>query len=131
VVFSGREQAALDRLTSAFRTGLAGVGDMFVTCTGGRNVRVGRLLGGGLRFSEARARMGGITLEGAAALQVIGGALPSLTDRGVIGREDFPLLRHLHAVVAHDQSPAMPWGAFFGRQAQAGVVAATGTDKAG
>jgi glycerol-3-phosphate dehydrogenase len=78
------------------RNGLAGVGDMFVTSTDGRNIRVGRLLGGGLLFSDARARMGDITLEGTAAIQVIGGALPKLTDRGVIGPDDFPLLRQLH-----------------------------------
>ncbi len=102
--------------------GLAGVGDMFVTCTGGRNVRVGQLLGGGLRFSEARARMGAITLEGAAAIQVIGGALPKLTDRGVIGPEDFPLLRQLHAVVGRDQRLKIPWSTFFGGEAAAAVA---------
>jgi glycerol-3-phosphate dehydrogenase (NAD(P)+) len=102
--------------------GLAGVGDMFVTCTGGRNVRVGHLLGGGLRFSEARARMGDITLEGAAAIQVIGGALPKLTARGVIGPEDFPLLRQLHAVVGADQPVEIPWSAFFGGEAEVAAL---------
>ena len=102
--------------------GLAGVGDMFVTSTGGRNIRVGRLLGAGLRFSEARARMGDITLEGAAAIQVIGGALPKLTARGVIGPEDFPLLRGLHAVVGRERPLGIPWSAFFG--GEAGAVAA-------
>ncbi|HZD02755.1 MAG TPA: glycerol-3-phosphate dehydrogenase [Actinomycetes bacterium] len=104
-------------------SGLAGVGDMFVTSTGGRNVRVGRLVGGGLRFSDARARMGDITLEGAAAIQVIGGALPKLAARGLIGPEDFPLMRHLHAVVAQDQPLRMPWSAFLGGEAWAGASA--------
>jgi glycerol-3-phosphate dehydrogenase (NAD(P)+) len=102
--------------------GLAGVGDLFVTSTGGRNVRAGRLVGTGLRFSDARAQLGGITLEGAAAIQVIGGALPKLTDRGVIAPEDFPLLRHLHAVVGRDQPLRMPWNAFFGGTARAEAV---------
>jgi glycerol-3-phosphate dehydrogenase (NAD(P)+) len=102
--------------------GLAGVGDLYVTSTGGRNVRVGRLLGTGLRFSEARARMGDITLEGAAAIQVIGGALPKLTARGVIGPEDFPLLRQLHAVVGLDQRLEVPWSAFFDGKAGAAVA---------
>ncbi len=93
--------------------GLPGVGDLFVTSTGGRNIRVGRLVGAGLPFSAARERMGGVTLEGVAAIQVIGGALPRLTERGVIGAAGFPLLRHLHAVVTRDAPPAMPWGAFF------------------
>jgi glycerol-3-phosphate dehydrogenase (NAD(P)+) len=99
--------------------GLAGVGDLFVTCTGGRNVRVGRLLGSGLRFSEARARMGDITLEGAAAIQVIGGALPELTDRGLIGPDELPLLRSLYAVIAEERPPEIPWSSFFG---EAGAV---------
>jgi len=111
--------------------GLAGVGDMYVTSTGGRNVRVGRLVGSGLRFSDARARMGGITLEGAAAIGVIGGALPALTGRGVIGPADFPLLRHLHAVVAQDQPLRMPWSAFFGGDAWAGAAAAAGAGEPG
>ncbi len=94
--------------------GLAGVGDMFVTSMGGRNVKVGRLIGSGLRFSEARERMPGVTLEGAAAIEVIGGALPKLTERGIIGAEDFPLMRHLHSVVGADEPLNMPWHTFFG-----------------
>jgi glycerol-3-phosphate dehydrogenase (NAD(P)+) len=109
--------------------GLAGVGDMFVTSTGGRGVRVGRLVGSGLHLSDVRARMGSTTLEGAAAIQVIGGALPKLTDRGIIGPEDFPLMRHLHAVVGQDQPLRMPWSAFFGSKALAGAVAAAGADE--
>lgn len=94
--------------------GLAGVGDMFVTSMGGRNVKVGRLVGSGLRFSEARERMPGVTLEGAAAIEVIGGALPTLTERGVVGPEEFPLMRHLHAVVGMNEPVDMPWSSFFG-----------------
>lgn len=97
--------------------GLPGVGDMFVTSMGGRNVKVGRLVGSGLRFSEARERMPGVTLEGAAAIEVIGGALPRLTERGIIEPEDFPLMRHLHAVVALNEPLDMPWDAFFGDEA--------------
>ena len=100
--------------------GLAGVGDMFVTSMGGRNVKVGRLVGSGLRFSEARGRMPGVTLEGAAAIEVIGGALPRLTERGIVGEGDFPLMRHLHSVVALDEALDMPWSTFFGGEDRAG-----------
>ena len=98
--------------------GLAGVGDMFVTRTGGRNVKVGRLVSSGLRLSEARGLMPGVTLEGAAAIEVIGGALPRLTERGIIGPEDFPLMRHLHSVVGLDEPLDMPWRTFFGGEPQ-------------
>lgn len=94
--------------------GLAGVGDMYVTSAGGRNIRVGRLIGAGATFSEADAELGHITLEGAAAIKVIGGALPQLTERGVVEASDFPLLRALHDVIGRDQPLAIPWGAMFG-----------------
>ena len=100
--------------------GLAGVGDMFVTSMGGRNVRVGRLVGTGLRFSEAREQMPGVTLEGAAAIEVIGGALPKLAERGIVGRGDFPLMRHLYSVVALDEPLDMPWSTFFGGEDRSG-----------
>jgi glycerol-3-phosphate dehydrogenase (NAD(P)+) len=100
--------------------GLAGVGDMFVTSMGGRNVKVGRLVGSGLRFSEAREKMPGVTLEGAAAIEVIGGALPKLTERGIVEEGDFPLMRHLHSVVALDRPLDMPWSTFFGGEVRAG-----------
>jgi glycerol-3-phosphate dehydrogenase (NAD(P)+) len=95
--------------------GLPGVGDMFVTTMGGRNVKAGRFAGAGVPFSEVQnERMKGVTLEGVAAIRVIGGALPKLTERGVITEEDFPLMRHLHAVVALDEPVNMPWEKFFG-----------------
>ena len=43
--------------------GLAGVGDLDVTNSGGRTGRFGRLLGEGLTVKEAVARMQGATLE--------------------------------------------------------------------
>jgi glycerol-3-phosphate dehydrogenase (NAD(P)+) len=90
---------------------------MYVTSQGGRNVIAGWQVGSGLRFSEVRKSMPGVTLEGAAAIVVIGDALPKLTERGIIKPEDFPLLRHLHAVVAKDEILNMPWNTFFGAQA--------------
>lgn len=94
--------------------GLPGIGDCFVTSMGGRNVKVGTLVGAGLTFTEARAQMPGVTLEGAAAIQVIGDAFERLTERGVLRPEQFPLLRHLHQVVANDAPVDVPWKTFFG-----------------
>jgi glycerol-3-phosphate dehydrogenase (NAD(P)+) len=94
--------------------GLAGVGDMYVTSVGGRNVRAGRLIGAGMTFSEAHARLGHVTLEGAAAIKVIGGALPKLTDRGVVEPTDFPLLRALYEVIGGDRPLRIPWSSLFG-----------------
>ena len=95
--------------------GLPGVGDMFVTSMGGRNVKAGRLAGAGIPFSEVQnERMKGVTLEGVAAIRVIGGALEKLMERGEVEEQDFPLMRHLYAVVAKDEPLSMPWDAFFG-----------------
>jgi len=93
---------------------LPSVGDCYVTSAGGRNVKVGRLLGAGLRFEEAWETLGHITLEGAAAVKVIGGAVVKLTERGVVGADDFPLMRHLYEVVGLEQPLDMPWSRFFG-----------------
>jgi glycerol-3-phosphate dehydrogenase (NAD(P)+) len=93
---------------------LPGVGDMYVTSTGGRNVRVGRLLGAGVRFEEASERLGHPTLEGAAAIREIGEALPKLARRGMVSPEDFPLLRHLYEVIALQLPVDIPWSSFFG-----------------
>ena len=94
--------------------GLPGIGDCFVTSMGGRNVKVGTLVGEGLTFSQARDRMPGVTLEGAAAIKVIGDAFERLTERGVVRPEQFPLLRHLHVVVAKYRAVEVPWKTFFG-----------------
>lgn len=95
--------------------GLPGTGDLFVTVMGGRNVKAGRLSGAGIPFSEVENdKMKGITLEGVAAIRVIGGALPRLTERGLVQAEDFPLMRHLYDVVEKDEPVNMPWETFFG-----------------
>jgi glycerol-3-phosphate dehydrogenase (NAD(P)+) len=105
--------------------GLAGVGDMYVTSAGGRNIRVGRLIGAGMTFTEADAKLGHITLEGAAAIRVIGSALPALTERGLVQASEFPLLRALHDAIGNDQPLDIPWNGMFG-----GTAGAPGTGRA-
>jgi glycerol-3-phosphate dehydrogenase (NAD(P)+) len=94
--------------------GLPGVGDLYVTSTGGRNVRVGRLVGEGLSFTEAAARLDNPTLEGAAAIKVFGAALVKLTERGIVAPDDFPLMRHLYEVIGLERPLDIPWRRFFG-----------------
>lgn len=95
--------------------GLAGVGDMYVTSMGGRNVKAGRFAGAGIPFSEVRdVHMKGVTLEGVAAIRVVGAAVEKMTERGVIKAEDFPLLRHMYDLTVKDQPLNIPWDSFFG-----------------
>lgn len=83
-------------------TDLPGVGDQYVTCVGGRTVRLGQLLGRGLRFSEAQQLMAGETLESAYVVQHLARALPAWEVRGQIGRSELPLLRMLCRIIVED-----------------------------
>jgi glycerol-3-phosphate dehydrogenase (NAD(P)+) len=103
---------------SSTADGLPAPGDCYVTSRGGRNVKVGRLMGQGMKFSEASKKLGNPTLEGAFAIRVVGKALPKLTERGIIGPEEFPLVRHLYEVIAEEKPVDMPWSSFFGGKRQ-------------
>jgi glycerol-3-phosphate dehydrogenase (NAD(P)+) len=78
---------------------LPGAGDLYVTCQGGRNSRLGRLLGLGHDLSQARAMMAGETLEGVATIRALARALPQMERKGRIAKASFPLMRALIAIV--------------------------------
>ena len=99
--------------TRAFAYGLPGAGDFYVTCMGGRTVRLGRLLGLGHTFTEAREIMAEQTLEAAMIIRVMGEAIPKLTTRGILAPEDLSLLRALADFVVHDRPIDLPLDAFF------------------
>jgi glycerol-3-phosphate dehydrogenase (NAD(P)+) len=101
--------------TRAFAYGLPAAGDLYVTCQGGRSMRLGRLLGLGHTFAEAREIMSGETLEAAEIVQVLGDAIPKLTVRDVVRPEDFPLLRALADIVTHGHPVDLPLDVFFQR----------------
>jgi len=75
--------------------GLAGAGDLNVTCNGGRTGRFGRLLGQGLSLEQAIAAMQGATLECLEILGVMARALEGFDARAATEPSDLPLLRHL------------------------------------
>ena len=92
---------------------LAGAGDMLVTTSGGRSSRLGRLLGLGMSFPEAREQMKGDTLESADTVRVVGGALDAMEASGVLAPKAMPLMRHLFDVIVGGQRIDMPFDAFF------------------
>jgi glycerol-3-phosphate dehydrogenase (NAD(P)+) len=94
--------------------GLPGAGDLYVTCQGGRTVRLGKFLGLGRSYAEARAIMVGETLEGAAIVQMMARVLPRMVERGRVGPDDLPLLRILIDVLVHGQPLKPPLEKFFG-----------------
>lgn len=85
--------------------GLAGAGDLFVTCQGGRSSRLGRLLGLGRSLSEARVEMStpdrDVTLEGVEIAAAVVRDLPP-----ALAPADLPLLHRLHAVLFEGAAPA-------------------------
>jgi glycerol-3-phosphate dehydrogenase (NAD(P)+) len=97
-----------------FAYGLPGAGDLYVTCQGGRTVRLGRLLGMGHSLSEAREIMAGETLESAEIVHELGKALPGLVGRGRLGPDELPLLRMLVDILVHGRPVNVPLERFFG-----------------
>ncbi len=97
-----------------FAYGLPAPGDLYVTAVGGRTIRLGKLLGLGRSYAEAREIMAGETLEGAAIVQVMEKVLPRLIARGSLGPDELPLLRTLIDVLVHGRPLTLPIEKFFG-----------------
>ena len=99
--------------TPASADGLAGVGDLYVTCQAGRNSRMGYLLGTGLRYHEAKARhMAEDTVEGAELALAIGPTLESLLEAGTIDRQKLPLTAAILEAICHNLPLQISWQTF-------------------
>jgi glycerol-3-phosphate dehydrogenase (NAD(P)+) len=94
---------------------LPGVGDQYVTCAGGRTIRLGRLLGAGLTYTEAVLEMAGETLEGAYVIKQLAQALPVWEARGLLGPHELPLLRMLCRVIVEEAPVEIPFDRLFPR----------------
>ncbi len=92
---------------------LPGAGDLYVTVFGGRTVRLGKLLGQGKSFSEARQIMAGETLESVEIITHFARALPRLAARGLVDLRDFPLMLHMDQMINHGGRLHIPWDTFF------------------
>jgi glycerol-3-phosphate dehydrogenase (NAD(P)+) len=81
--------------------GLAGLGDLVLTCTGGpsRNRRVGIELGRGRRLPEIIASMHGMVAEGVSTTYA---AVDLARSYGI----EMPIVEQMHAIVAQHKSPA-------------------------
>jgi glycerol-3-phosphate dehydrogenase (NAD(P)+) len=88
--------------------GLPGVGDNYVTAMGGRTVRLGRLLGNGMRYTQAKEALEGVTLEGAYVLQQLNRAIPNWEEKGLLSSHELPLLRWLCGIVTQDLPAEIP-----------------------
>jgi glycerol-3-phosphate dehydrogenase (NAD(P)+) len=94
--------------------GLAGAGDLYVTCQGGRNSRMGRLLGLGIPYSQAKAEhMLNDTVEGASLAFAIGETIENMIHKGDLDDIALPLLLTMIDIVCHDAPAIIPWDKFF------------------
>jgi glycerol-3-phosphate dehydrogenase (NAD(P)+) len=92
--------------------GLAGAGDLYVTCQAGRNSRTGYFLGSGLRYSEVRAtHMANETVEGADLALAIGPALERLFSLGRLDPKALPLAKAITDAICRDLPLQIPWTA--------------------
>ncbi|MBN1536684.1 MAG: hypothetical protein JW908_08135 [Anaerolineales bacterium] len=98
----------------SFAYKLPGSGDLYVTAVGGRTVRLGKLLGAGKSYKEARQIMAGETLESAEIIGMMGKALPKLEKDGKIKSDELPLLRALVNVIVYGKPLEFPIDQFFG-----------------
>ena len=92
---------------------LPGAGDLYVTCQGGRNGRMGAMLGSGVDPEEANERMQGDTVEGVEAVSVIAPAIEKLIARDILRPEAMPLLRHIYAVAIKGHTAGTFVNSFF------------------
>lgn len=93
---------------------LPGSGDLYVTCQGGRNSRMGRLLGLGIPYNQAKAEyMPNDTVEGASLALAIGHTVENAIARGDLDAIALPLLRTMIDIVCHNAPAIIPWERFF------------------
>jgi len=88
--------------------GLAGLGDLYVSSAGGRNSKMGSLIGGGLTFSEAkRNKMPNVTIEGAELIFEIGKKIKEDFDE-----KKLPLMIAMINAILEDKKLEIKWENF-------------------
>ncbi|MBE0689232.1 MAG: glycerol-3-phosphate dehydrogenase [Anaerolineae bacterium] len=92
---------------------LPGAGDLYVTTQGGRNSRMGRLLGMGLSYSDAVEEMPGETIEGIDATIALMPAIEKMIESGKIDASALPLLRALHYMLTRNTPINFDFDTFF------------------
>lgn len=90
--------------------GMPGAGDLYVTCQAGRNSRLGRQLGLGLTYEQAKdGPMKGETIEGAELGITLAPVLAALTTAGKLDGAALPLTRALLEALTRNTALAFDW----------------------
>ena len=98
--------------STAQRNIFVGLGDLYVTVFGGRNRKLGALLGQGYTYNEAMATLPGITLEGVVITRRTAKAVEELCAIGKLDMKNFPLLQHIKELLEDEVTINVPWSAF-------------------
>jgi len=114
--------------TEASVMGLAGAGDLYVTCQAGRNSRMGYLLGSGVSFSKAKSNyMAEETVEGAELAFALEPVFDRMFRQGRLDANAFPLATAIMRTVCRDAPFDFCWPAFYGNNRQVSGEAAMST----
>lgn len=93
--------------------GLAGAGDLYVTCQAGRNGRMGRLLGLGLPYSQAKSdHMPTDTVEGANLALELGPTIERMITDGRLDGAAVPLTQAIIAAICRDEPLVLEFARF-------------------
>ena len=85
--------------------GLAGLGDLYVSAIGGRNSQMGKYLGQGTLYKEAKEKfMKDITVEGAQLALEIG---PILLNE--LKKNEFPLMFNILETICNNKKLIINW----------------------
>ncbi len=98
--------------STAERNVFVGLGDLYVTVFGGRNRKLGALLGQGYTYNEAMKMLPGITMEGVVISRRTAKAVEQLDAIGKINKNDFPLLLHIKELLQDEATVDVPWKKF-------------------
>jgi glycerol-3-phosphate dehydrogenase (NAD(P)+) len=92
---------------------LPGAGDLYVTTQGGRNSRMGRLLGMGMRYADAVEEMPNETVEGVDATIAIAPSVERMIANGQLPQDAMPLLRRLYQILTQNEPVEFDFNRFF------------------
>jgi glycerol-3-phosphate dehydrogenase (NAD(P)+) len=93
--------------------GMAGVGDLYVTCQAGRNSRLGNNLGRGLTYNQVReGPMKGDTIEGADLGRACAHAITAMIADRTLTKHSLPLTLTLLSALSSEIPLVMPWQDF-------------------
>ena len=98
--------------STAERNIFVGIGDLYVTVFGGRNRKLGALLGQGYTYNQSMEKLPGITMEGIVISNRTVEAVEQLAALGKIDIKDLPLLWEIKALLQDEATVNIPWKAF-------------------